>query len=166
MNRKTPVALPRRFGEQSLTDDVHGGRQTVCGDCRRPQHSLLWVGRGARQDKKRREEMSRLFSVWACLLLACGISGKRVWSSMLIQPFAWMPCRRLERRLKRLQWRQRQRRWTLKPKQTGEVIGSTEMANLPLNAVPEGLESGIGKPERQKVLHGFLAQVVVDPIDL
>ena len=23
-----------------------------------------------------------------------------------------------------------------------------------------------GKPERQKVLHGFLAQVVVDPIDL
>ena len=50
--------------------------------------------------------------------------------------------------------------------QTGEVIGGTEMANLPLNAVPEGLENGIGKPERQKVLHGFLAQVVVVAIDL
>ena len=33
-------------------------------------------------------------------------------------------------------------------------------------AVPQGLEDGVGEPEDQEVPDGFLAQVVVDPVDL
>ena len=32
--------------------------------------------------------------------------------------------------------------------------------------VPQGLEDGVGEPEDQEVPDGFLAQVMVDPVDL
>ncbi len=33
-------------------------------------------------------------------------------------------------------------------------------------AVPKGLDKGVGEPENQKVLDGFLAQVMIDPVHL
>ena len=33
-------------------------------------------------------------------------------------------------------------------------------------AIPEGLENGVGKSEYQDILNGFLAEVVIDSVDL
>ena len=47
-----------------------------------------------------------------------------------------------------------------------EVLGRRDLHVLDVVAVPDRLEDGVGEPQHQHVLHRFLAQVVVDAVDL
>ena len=47
-----------------------------------------------------------------------------------------------------------------------DVLGHRDLHVVDVPAVPRGLEHPVREPEGQDVLHGLLAQVVVDPIDL
>ena len=45
-------------------------------------------------------------------------------------------------------------------------LGHGDLDVVDVVAVPNGLEKGVGEAEGEDVLHGLLAQVVVDPVDL
>ena len=45
-------------------------------------------------------------------------------------------------------------------------LGRRDLDVVDVPAVPQGLEDRVGEPEHQDVLHGLLAQVVVDAVDL
>src|SRR6266508_3634573 len=47
-----------------------------------------------------------------------------------------------------------------------EVLGGGDLDLIDVVAVPHGLEEPVGEPERHHVLHGLLAQVMVDAEDL
>ncbi len=47
-----------------------------------------------------------------------------------------------------------------------EAFGHGDLDALHQIAVPQGLEDGVGEPEDQEILDGFLAQVMVDAVDL
>ena len=46
------------------------------------------------------------------------------------------------------------------------LLGHRDLHVVDIAPVPDRLEQGIGEAECQDVLHGFLAQVMVDAIDL
>src|SRR5215472_1151648 len=45
-------------------------------------------------------------------------------------------------------------------------LGARDLDVIDVFLVPQGLENAVGEPEHQKVLDGFLAQVMIDAIDL
>ena len=53
-----------------------------------------------------------------------------------------------------------------RPMADGERFGGGDLDMLDVIAVPDRLEDRIGEPQDQDVLHRFLAQVVIDPVDL
>jgi len=63
------------------------------------------------------------------------------------------------------------------PERAGMIVISAEMLHahgfgdgdghmIDVTTIPHRLEHRIGKSKRQNVLHGFLAQVMINPIDL
>ena len=46
-----------------------------------------------------------------------------------------------------------------------EGLGHRDLHMIDMAAAPDGLEQSVGKTQRHEVLHGFLAEVVVDPIN-
>ena len=48
----------------------------------------------------------------------------------------------------------------------GEILGDGDLDVVDVVAVPEGLEEDVAKAEDHEVLHGLLAEVVVDAVDL
>ena len=48
----------------------------------------------------------------------------------------------------------------------GQILGGRDLHVVDVVAVPDRLEDAVGEPQHQDVLHGLLAEVMVDAIDL